>query len=193
MTYSYDTNPYNSAFSQNSYGRLTAVLYGASTGSVSAPGAFCTSSQMISSGLVTYFADMYSYHPAGGVTAKRLWMARGYSWNMNPGNNFAGSVQANVDVDYTYDNAGRTATTTYPMGAPLSQWQGANTLNPVTLTYGYDSMGRPSSLTDVSGATGYQWGLNGSPINWVQNAQYDYVGRLSSMQYITYMSPSGTA
>jgi YD repeat-containing protein len=48
VTYSYDTNPYNSTFSQNSYGRLTAVLYGAATGSVYAPGAFCTSELMIS-------------------------------------------------------------------------------------------------------------------------------------------------
>ena len=101
VTYSYDTNPYNPSFSQNSVGRLTAVLYGASVGSISAPGGFCTSELMISSGLVTYFAEMYSYHPAGAVTAKRLWSARGYSWNGNPGNNFAGMNQANVDVDYT--------------------------------------------------------------------------------------------
>ena len=189
VTYSYDTNPYNSGFSQNSYGRLTAVLYGASTGSMLSPGAFCTSSQTISSGLMTYFADMYSYHPAGGVTAKRLWMARGYSWNMNPGNNFAGSVQANVEVDYTYDNAGRTATTTYPMAAPFSplgpgQYSYGPTPAGITLTYGYDSMGRPNSLTDASGATGAGSGLSG-PLNWAQNVQYDYAGRMTSAQFMT--------
>ena len=71
VTYSYDTNPYSSTFSHNSNGRLTAVLYGASAGSVYAPGAFCTSG-LFTYGLVTYFADMYSYHPAGGVTETGL-------------------------------------------------------------------------------------------------------------------------
>ena len=117
-TYSYDTNPYIPIFSQNSYGRLTAVLYGAATGSIYAPGAFCTS-ELFTYGLVTYFADMYSYHPAGGVTAKRLAMGRGYSWNLNQANPFYGVTPPNVEVDYTYDNAGRTATITYPMAAPL--------------------------------------------------------------------------
>jgi RHS repeat-associated protein len=171
------------------------VLYGASAGSIYAPGAFCTSELMIASGLVTYFADMYSYHPAGGVTAKRLWMARGYSWNTNPGNNFAASSQANVDVDYTYDSAGRTATITYPMAQPFSPFSPnfyGSTPAGTTLTYGYDSMGRPNSLTDASGATGAAWGLSG-PLDWVQNVQHDYAGRLSGMQYITYMSPSGAA
>ncbi len=130
------------------------MLYGGPvTGTIFAPGAFCTADLMISSGTMTYFADMYSYHAAGGVTAKRLWMARGSTGN--PGNGFAGMNQANVDVNYTYDSAGRTATTTYPMAEPFSPFSpnmyfyGPSPPG-ITLTYGYDSMGRPNSLTDAS-------------------------------------------
>ena len=111
VTYSYDTNPYKPSFSQYSYGRLTAVLYGAS-GTVCAPA--------LGAGMETYFAEMYSYHPAGGVTAKQLAMARGYAGSITPAN-LSSEGQPNIEVDYTYDNAGRTATTTYPIAAPLAQ------------------------------------------------------------------------
>jgi RHS repeat-associated protein len=168
VTYSYDTNPYVASFSQNSYGRLTAILYGASSFCAQGPGA----------GMQTYFAEAYSYHPAGGVTAKQLLMARGYPGNLNPAN-LSGAFQANIEVDYTYDSAGRTASTSYPM-----QYGGSMSGAPVTLTYGYDSMGRPNALTDLSGATGVAWGWpSGTPVNWAQNVQYDYAGRMASMQY----------
>ena len=185
VTYSYDTNPYKPTFSQNSNGRLTAVLYGSSAGSLYGPGAFCA--QESTTGQVTYFAEMYSYHPAGGVTAKQLRIARGYAGSITPAY-LSTSGLPNIEADYTYDNAGRTATTTYPMAEPFSPtgpntyYYGATPAG-ITLTYGYDSMGRPNSLTDASGATGAAWGATG-PVNWVQNVQYDYAGRLNSMQYM---------
>ncbi len=194
VTYSYDTNPYKPSFSQNSYGRLTAVLYGSTAGSIYGPGAFC--SQELSTGQATYFAEMYSYHPAGGVTAKQLVMARGYAGSITP-SILSNPYNPNIEVDYAYDNAGRTTTTTYPMAEPFSPlspnmyYYGGMPAG-ITLTYGYDSMGRPNSLTDASGATGASWGLSG-PINWVQNVQYDFAGRMNSMQYVTHMSPSGAA
>jgi hypothetical protein len=141
---------------------------------------------MLSNGQATYFAEMYSYHPAGGVTAKRLWMARGPGYIGNPGNGFQSMSQANVEVDYTYDSAGRTATTTYPMASPFSQ--SSYSLGPVTFTNGYDSMGRPNSLTDPNGTSGAAWFQTSGPVNWAQNVQYDYAGRLSSMQYINGVS-----
>src|SRR5436189_1268377 len=51
--FSYDTNPYNSGYSQNAWGRLTAVTW---------QSAGCTKS----------FHEMYSYTPVGLVMKKRL-------------------------------------------------------------------------------------------------------------------------
>ena len=177
VTYSYDTNPYKPSFSLNSIGRLTAVLYGASGGAVCVPPL---------SGMTTYFAEMYSYHPAGGVTAKQLAMARGSAGTVTP-TSLSSPGAPNIEVDYTYDNAGRMATTTYPMTYDFN-----TPTSPVTLTYGFDSMGRPNTVTDLSGATlsglGFGW-PSGTPVNWAQNAQYDYAGRMVSMQYFTGYTP----
>jgi RHS repeat-associated protein len=187
VTYSYDTNPINPSFSQNSSGRLTAIQYGANTigSSVSS---FCVAGEWTSyiygtagtyaNNTMTSFAEMYSYHPAGGVTAKQLYMSRVF---YSGGGYCCYTENADVEVDYTYDNAGRTATTTYPM-----TYGGSTPTSPVTLTYGYDSMGRPNALTDLSGVTGTGYGWpSGTPVNWAQNAQYDYAGRMASMQYFT--------
>src|SRR5215469_10012298 len=64
VVYTYDTNPVNASFSQYSAGRLTTVQYGC---------------QVTPAGSYSYtpptqpmFTEMYSYHPAGGVTAKQL-------------------------------------------------------------------------------------------------------------------------
>jgi len=61
VTYTYDTNPVNGSFSQYSYGRLTTSQYN-----------LC-----VSGASPATFAEMYSYHPAGAVTAKQLQVARG--------------------------------------------------------------------------------------------------------------------
>ncbi len=130
------------------------------------------------------FAEMYSYHPAGGVIAKQLYLSRQYPTSYG---NYWTTQTTDIEVDYTYDNTGRTATTKYPMAAPSSWYNngpGGEALGPITLTYGYDSMGRPASLTDNSGATGASWGQTSSPVDWVQNVQYDYAGRMTSMQAV---------
>ena len=189
VTYSYDTNPYSSTFSQNSYGRLTAVQYGANTnGYYTSP--FCVSGEWTSyiygtgyynMDTMTNFAEMYSYHPAGAVTAKQLYMSR----QIPEGEGYCCYTEnTDVEVDYTYDSAGRVATTKYPMAVPFQSPSGyPDTLGPVTMTYGYDSMGRVNALTDNSGITGTAVGWSG-PVPWVQNVQYDYAGRMSSMQYM---------
>ena len=106
VTYAYDTNPYSTTFSQNTTGRLTAMTYLAGD---------------CAYGVFLGMTEMYSYHPAGAVTAKSL---------------KAGTAVPAVTVSYTYDSAGRVATEAYPTtGAPLS--------------YGYDGMGRPNSLGEV--------------------------------------------
>ena len=202
VTYSYDTNPVNPTFSQNSYGRLTAVQYGMPASAWYMASSFCASG-----GWMTYltvpgtnyatnnFVEMYSYHPAGAVTAKQAALTR--TWAPTAGGTVSRGVD--VEVDYTYDQAGRPATVAYPMagaGTPLAP---PNGYTPMTLTYGYDTMGRPNALTDVSGATvsgvtvaGLNW-PSGTPVNWAQNVQYDYAGRMTLMQYLEGLYPySGT-
>ena len=115
---------------------------------------------------------MYSYHPAGAVTAKNVGMSRVVATN---GTDAVSTNTASVEADYTYDSAGRTATVTYPMTF-LNQ-AGSQ---PV-LTMAYDTMGRPSSLTDWTGDAP----LPSAPTNWVSGVQYDYAGRLTNMSHLT--------
>ena len=82
-----------------------------------------------------------------------------------------------MEVDYTYDSAGRQATVTYP-GALPTQYATAPS-GPITYTYTYDAMGRPASLTDNLAP----YTLTGANVNWVQNVQYDFAGRLSGWQH----------
>jgi RHS repeat-associated protein len=73
-----------------------------------------------------------------------------------------------VTASYTYDTAGRTVTRTYPVaigGATQSD----------TFTSTFDGMGRPVTLTGSESP---------SPLTWVQNVQYDFAGRMSSLQYL---------
>jgi RHS repeat-associated protein len=73
-----------------------------------------------------------------------------------------------VTASYTYDSAGRTLTRTYPMAI------GGSTVSD-TFTSAFDGMGRPVSLTGSESP---------SPLTWAQNAQYDFAGRLNSLQYL---------
>ena len=83
-TYSYDTNPYNSTFSQNASGRLTAVQYygGYNNGSTN-----CN----------TMFTEMYNYMKPSAIVAKQLQVTRN-------------SSTAVLEADYTYDTEGRMIT-----------------------------------------------------------------------------------
>src|ERR1035438_3996946 len=103
------------------------------------------------------YTEMYSYVPAGAVTAKNVTLARATPFPTG---------RASLEVDYTYDSAGRTSTVTYPM-----TFTNSAVAQPV-LTTAYDAMGRPASLTD-------SWGdVTAAPTNWMSGVQYDYAGRL---------------
>src|SRR5665213_1547605 len=113
---------------------------------------------------------MYSYHPAGGVTTKRLQVTR---TEYDPNNNYPSvNATANLDVNYTYTWAGQVATMSYPTlpiyNVPL--------VTPTTFTYSYDGASRPQSMAD-DGAQGIN-----PPTAWVTGMQYDYAGRLSTWQ-----------
>jgi YD repeat-containing protein len=135
VTYTWDTNALNPSFSSNATGRLTTAQY-----------ADCLSNYAVSPAtLSTSYVEMYSYHPAGGVVAKRLQVNRVVA---------GGSASVNLDVGYTFDSAGRVVNTTVPYSS------GGAGVNEPTITYytGYDSMGRPSWLNDndaLNVANGY--------------------------------------
>ena len=130
-TYWYDTNPLDPTFSSNTTGRLAAVQYGFLWGATS-PGDPMGDS----------YTEMYSYHAAGGVTAKRFQITR-TEYDPDSGAWVPGS--ANLDVGYTYDTVGRQTSISIPGGASsMSPTSPA----PITYTTGFDSMGRLNSLTD---------------------------------------------
>ena len=124
VTYTYDTNPVNGAFSQYSTGRLTTAQY-----QVCAPGQ--VSAQGSTSNAGGAMTEMYSYHPAGAVTAKQMQVAREGTDSDGNGAYATGSVEA----DYTYNQAGQVAT--YGVQYPATPGP-----VPVTYTYAYDSMAR---------------------------------------------------
>jgi YD repeat-containing protein len=174
VTYAYDTNPIDSTFSSNTAGRLTAVQYGSTSTSL-----FCGAG--VTSDM---YAEEYSYHAAGGMTAKRLILTRtvddsSYGYGLM-------TASAHLDVAYTYDADGRQSTVAYNIltGSP---WYDPSTVSPTTVTYttGYDSMGRPSSLVDNNPGSD-----NGYSTSWVQNVTYDLAGRRTSLQRIMASSDS---
>ena len=93
----YDTNPVNANFSQNSQGRLTTAQHGCSVADIVDGTYYGTYAS-------TTFVEMYSYHPAGGVTAKQL-LFNGYGYN----NGIAYAGTGTLEADYNFDSAGRVA------------------------------------------------------------------------------------
>ena len=197
VAYAYDgTLPVGSTFtSQYNTGRLTTVNYG----TIPYGGGMysCSPSNSASYYLnnPSYgYVETYSYHPAGGIIDKELWVNPLY-----PGSNQPIAAPAALDVYYTFNQAGQIATTTYPTTGSQFTTTYSNpqtfTYTPSTFTYAYDTMGRPNSLTVGNFA------LNGylyppSQNKWVQNVTYDYAGRRSSLQYwdgsYNYMTESKT-
>jgi RHS repeat-associated protein len=154
ITYSYDTNPYDSSFSSYTTGRLAAIQYN---------GCHATTTSGVSG---TTFTEMYSYHPAGGVTAKRFQITRTFA-------PFGSTATNHLDVGYTFDSAGRVSSTSIPVsqGAPSSPATNVN------FSTGYDAMGRAASLTDDDPTS-----ANGVSTTWA-SASYDFAGRLSALQH----------
>ena len=113
VAYFYDTNPF--AYSSSAGGRLAATTYYAGN---------------CAAGVGQSMVEMYSYHPAGGVTVKSVQ---------------AGTSAAQT-VYYVYNAAGQVTTMTYP--TPTS----------AVLTYGYDGMDRLNSLS--SPGAPWNWAQN---------------------------------
>jgi YD repeat-containing protein len=203
VIYRWDALPPGTGFTaSNTTGRLAEVQYGSSgtSGTPCVPG-----------GTPLQYTEMYSYHPAGALAAKQLQVTRvapvpfydpdtgGIVYEPVPG---AGTLNA----AWTYNTEGRVSSVTYPVSMIDPNWQGICCVSsggmrvpapgPITFTYGFDNMGRPSSMTDNYATSMIMYDLAvGANVpfdtTWVQNMQYDYAGRMSSLQYLKSISDSG--
>jgi len=184
--YYYDSNPFDSNYSQNIAGRLAAVqYYGGSAPNLSNPNLPWTCD--------TTFIEMYSYSAAGGVVGKRLRVTRTFPTGIAP-NGSQAAANADLNGSFTYDNEGRMTGEQYPQSGALG-WSGSctqavNFTAGPNLTMACDSMGRPYSMTDqtasqtiVGGATYNAAGLLLS--NGLQSFTYN------SMQQLTQVSGGG--
>lgn len=110
----------NGGFSSNTLGRLSQVNYSGPHG--------------------LQFSELYSYHAAGVVRAKRL-SASGAA---------LGSNAANFDATYAYNNLGQVTSVQYP----FAQWSNGNvvTAGP-QYSYSHDSMNRLNGMTGPNNQT----------------------------------------
>jgi hypothetical protein len=99
-----DTNPFNSTYSQNSLGRLAAVVY-------KAPPA------QGSSTCDTILTEQYNYKPSGLKVNKGVLITRTLQWKSTQGINppvVSGPSTADLESVYTYDTEGRMTSVQYP-------------------------------------------------------------------------------
>ena len=139
-TFTYDSNGWGSYLN----GRLARVDYGK-------------------------WSELYSYHPAGGRTAKRL----NYTWYNGQAN-----LTQNLDAFWTYDTEGKVVSVKYPDTKAVDNFGQASI--PVigdTYTYTFDAMGRATDLTTTMGdGTG--------SYKQVQGTTYGPAGELTGLQYL---------
>jgi RHS repeat-associated protein len=140
--YYYDTNTFDSSYSQYASGRLTAVqYYGANPlapNSAANPSPYSNASTACG----TTYTEMYNYSQPGGEVGKRLRVTRWLQYSNN-NDGVAHTANSNVDLNATfaYDNEGRMTSTQFPNSGPNVAWA-------------YDSMGRFNTMTEtISGAT----------------------------------------
>ena len=122
--YYYDSNPFDSAYSQNVSGRLAAVQYMGGHG-VSTPSCDTT------------FTEMYSYGAPGAAVKKKLRVTRTIPIDIPP---YSQTKNVDLEATFAYDNEGRMTSEQYPT---------ADVAGP-NLGFTYDTMGRLQKLTDLA-------------------------------------------
>ena len=140
-TFTYDSNGWGSYLN----GRLARVDYGAGK-----------------------WSEFYSYHPAGGRTAKRL----NYTWS-----NGQTSTTQYLDAFWTYDNEGKVLSVKYPNTSAIDTFGQPIPVIGDTYTYTFDAMGRPKDLTTTPGD-------GTAAYLQVQNVSYGAAGELTGIQYL---------
>ena len=171
-TYGTDASVYN-------YGRLISAAYGSMSGPYYDSDGL--SGSCVPGGHAMTFTEHYSYHPAGGVTAKSVTVNR----QVVDDDGFAVMGTPGMGVNYTYDGAGGVATTSYQRGGNYwTSWA------PDTLTYRRDSMGRLSGLSGDEPSYDSSDGYYTDTTSWVSGVTYDIAGRMTGMQ--RYLSTTDT-
>jgi RHS repeat-associated protein len=128
-TYYWDSNPFNSSYSQYALGRLAAIQY-------YAPASGLGMSGCASSGYVSTFQEQYSYNVGGAKINKGVLLTRNLQSTTT-----SGPYTVDLESSYTYDNEGRMLTVQYP---------GTTGSSGPNLGYAYDAMGRLNTMTDVN-------------------------------------------
>ncbi len=119
VNYYYDSNTFDGSFTQNGWGRLTAVEYKSPLES---------GCELWQGG--TKLIEMYSYTAAGLVAKKRLRVIK----DAIPPDQYNPTTN-DLDVTYSYDTEGRQTRVTYPDGKRYQQVR--------------DTLGRPVGLNEV--------------------------------------------
>jgi RHS repeat-associated protein len=152
-SYYYDSNPFNSSYSQNVLGRLAAVQYYGGEGAQHGGLGSCD----------TTYQELYSYSSAGGVVGKELQLTRNFPTGP-PGEQTQTQATVSLAATFGYDNEGRMTSEQYPA------WGNGGTYSGPKMAFTYDSMGRPYTAEDQNNNN---YG--------VTSAAYTAAGQLQSM------------
>jgi RHS repeat-associated protein len=155
-TYYYDTNPFNSTYSQNALGRLAAVQYYGGNCSSYTPSGSQSGCDLIQ--------EWYSYSTAGARVGKKVVLTRG-------------SASGSLSASWTYDNEGRALSGTYPSWKACSS---CSTVNGSSYTYAYDTMGRLNTMTDTVNTRTLVSGMTYGVANEVQQMTSGYTTGVNS-------------
>jgi hypothetical protein len=148
--------------SQYAQGRLGSAQYNLGSRQ-SQQGGWC------GNGLNASVTEQYSYTPAGQVTVKQMTVGECQTDGYCEG--------ASVSANYNYDQTGQVANMSYTGAAPF--------------VYGSDGMARHVSLSQTGIAVNCDDGDSSTATEMlVQNGQFDFAGRLTSLQFAASRSQS---
>ena len=153
VSFKYDSNPYDGAYSSNISGRLAAVRWGG-TGS-------CNSSQG------GQWTEMYSYTSAGLPTKKRLDLTRGVN-------------TVTMDTSNTFNNEGQLTNITYPLSADNYQhgFDSMGRLLSLTNVTASTTLANAASYNAASQLTGLTYGPS---LGWTESRTYNTLGQMTRL------------
>jgi RHS repeat-associated protein len=135
LTLTYDTNPIDSTYSANAWGRLTTAQWNVVN---CPPNTDCG----VQTGTNT---EEYSYTTAGQIAGKLLRVTRNTSALHYPTN----LVSFDLTGTFAYDNEGHMTSAGYPVTYKLNSSNQPVAQPQLTYTYSYDAMERPYSVLDT--------------------------------------------
>jgi RHS repeat-associated protein len=133
VTFSYDSNPYDGAYSANIQGRLAAVRWG---------GTGCTAQG-------GQWTEMYSYSSGGLSLKKKLGVSRGVN-------------EPALEGVYTYDNEGKMTAQSYPLGGGTYTYSFDSMGRPASLSDGTANVASGAAYNTASQLTSLTYGTGGT-------------------------------